>query len=145
MAVKPIPDGYTSVTPYLAVKGVDTLLDFVKKAFDADETERMPRGDGSIGHAEVAIGGSMIMMGETRDDPMPGMIYLYVDDCDATYRQALDAGATSVQEPKDNFYGDRTAGVKDSTGNVWWIAKHIEDIPPDEMARRMKEQGDTSQ
>lgn len=139
MTVKPIPDGYTSITPYLTVKGVDTLLDFVKKAFDADETVRMPRDDGSIGHAEVAIAGSIVMMGEPRDEPMPGMIHLYVDDCDATYRRALESGATSVQEPADQFYGDRTAGVKDPTGNVWWIAKHIEDVPDEEMARRAKE------
>ena len=141
MAVKPIPDGYTSVTPYLTVTGVEQLLDFVKKAFDADETVRMARADGSIGHAEVAIAGSMVMMGEASGQmpPMPGMIHLYVDDCDATYHRALESGATSLQEPADQFYGDRTAGVRDPLGNVWWIAKHVEDVPEDEMAKRSEE------
>jgi uncharacterized glyoxalase superfamily protein PhnB len=141
MAVKPIPDGYTSVTPYLTVKGVETLLDFVKKAFDADETVRMARADGTIGHAEVAIAGSVVMMGEASGEfpPMPGMIHLYVDDCDATYQRALASGATSMQEPADQFYGDRTAGVRDPSGNVWWIAKHVEDIPEDEMSKRAQE------
>jgi PhnB protein len=141
MAVKPIPDGYHSVTPYLTVKGADKLLDFVKQAFAAEETFRSSRADGSIGHAEVRIGGSIVMMGDASErwPPMPGAINLYVDDCDATYSRALKAGATSLQEPADQFYGDRTAGVRDPVGNVWWIATHVEDVSPEDMAKRAEE------
>lgn len=89
-------------------------------------------------HAEVKIGDSVIMMGEPMGDfkPMPGSIYLYVKDTDATYRKAIQAGAVSIMEPADQFYGDRSAGVKDPLGNFWWIATHIEDVPPEELARR---------
>jgi PhnB protein len=138
MAVKPIPDGYHSVTPYLVVQGVPTLIDFLKQAFDAQETMRMPRPDGAIMHAEVRIGDSAVMMGEAMGEfkPMAGSIHLYVEDTDATYQRALQAGATSVMEPVDQFYGDRSAGVKDPVGNHWWIATHIEDVSPGELARR---------
>jgi PhnB protein len=141
MAVKPIPDGYHSVTPYLIVEGVESLIDFLKQAFAAEETVRMPGPDGSIGHAEVRIGGSAVMMGETggRFPPMPAAIHLYVEDCDALYERALQAGATSIQEPADQFYGDRMAGVRDPVGNQWWIATHVEDVPPEEMGRRAEE------
>src|SRR5436309_15419961 len=114
MAVRPIPEGYRSVTPYLAVEGASALLDFVKKAFGAEEIMSMPTPDGKIGHAEVKIGGAMIMLADasTSDTgtPMPGMIHLYVDEVDKTYRKALEAGGTSVREPEDQFYGDRSAG-----------------------------------
>jgi uncharacterized glyoxalase superfamily protein PhnB len=143
MTVKPIPDGYRSVTPYLAVDGAEELLGFVKRAFGAEETVKMPTSDGRIGHAEVRIGDSMVMLGDasTSDQgtAMPAMIHLYVDDIDKTYRQALEAGGTSVREPADQFYGDRTGGVRDPVGNLWWIATHVEDVPPDEMARRAQE------
>jgi PhnB protein len=141
MAVKPIPDGYHSVTPYLTVQGVDTLLDFVKQAFAADETERVPNADGSVGHAEVRIGDSIVMMGEASGQwpAMPGSIYLYVEDCDATYHRAMEAGASSLREPRDEFYGDRMAGVRDPVGNVWWIATHMEDVSEEEMAKRAQE------
>jgi PhnB protein len=147
MAVKPIPEGYHSVTPYLVVREVPKLLDFLKRAFDAQEVMRMPAPDGSIMHAEVRIGDSAIMMGEARGEykPMPGSMYLYVEDADATYKRALQAGATSQMEPADQFYGDRHATVIDPVGNHWSIATHIEDVPPDELARRaeafMKQQG----
>lgn len=138
MAVKPIPDGYHSVTPYLVVQGVAKLLDFLKQAFEAQEIHRMPRPDGSIMHAEVSIGNSIVMMGEPMGElkPTPGSIYLYVNDTDATYKRALQAGATSMTEPADQFYGDRNAGVKDPVGNIWWIATHKEDVPPEELAKR---------
>lgn len=141
MAVKPIPDGYHSVTPYLMVQGVEKLLSFVKEAFGAEETTRLLKADGSISHAEVRMGDSVVMMGEAdeRWSPMPGTIHLYVEDCDATYRRALGAGATSVQEPGDQFYGDRMAGVRDSAGNMWWIATHVEDLSAEEMANRAEE------
>ena len=140
MAVKPIPDGYHTVTPYLTVEGVAKLIDFVKHAFGATEVERMARPDGTIGHAEVRIGDSIIMMGEATAQwkPMPGTIYLYVDDTDTTYKRALQAGATSLMAPADQFYGDRNAGVKDASGNVWWIATHKEDVSREELTKRMK-------
>jgi PhnB protein len=138
MAVKPIPEGYRSVTPYLVVQGTATLIDFLKQAFDAQELMRMPAPDGSIMHAEVRIGDSTLMMGDARGQmkPMPSTLYLYVHDADATYKRALQAGATSTMEPADQFYGDRSAGVVDPVGNHWWIATHIEDVPPDELAER---------
>jgi PhnB protein len=144
MAVKSIPDGFHTVTPYLVVHGVATLLDFLQRAFDAQPLlSPMVRADGSIGHAEVKIGDSVVMMGEPMGDmrPMPGSIYLYVNDTDAVYRRALQAGATSLMEPADQFYGDRSAGVQDVVGNQWWIATHKEDVPPDEMLQRAKAAG----
>ena len=115
MAVKPIPDGYHSVTPYLSVPGVGKLLDFLQQAFEAQELHRMPRPNGTIMHAEVRIGDSRVMMGEPMGDaqPMFGSLYLYVHDVDAVYKRALQAGATSTSEPADQFYGDRSAGIKD--------------------------------
>jgi uncharacterized glyoxalase superfamily protein PhnB len=138
MAVKPIPEGYHSVTPYLVVRGAAKLIDFLTQAFEAKEIFRMPRPDGTVMHAEVKIGDSIVMMGEAMGDmqPMPGTMYLYVHDADAVYRRALQAGATSVMEPADQFYGDRHGGVKDPAGNHWWIATHKEDVPPDELQKR---------
>jgi len=138
--VKPIPDGYRTVTPYLTVEDAARLLEFLKQAFGAVETFRMSGPDGSIRHAEARIGDSMVMIGQARDQwrPRPGTIYLYVPDVDATYKRALAAGAKSTQEPATHFYGDRSGGVEDSQGNVWWIATHVEDVPPDEMERRAR-------
>jgi PhnB protein len=138
MAVKPIPEGFHNVTPYLVVPGVAKLIDFLKQAFGATELFRMPRPNGTIMHAEVKIGDSIVMMGEPMGghQPMPGSLYLYVEDADAVYKRALQAGATSTMEPADQFYGDRSAGVKDPVGNHWWIATHKEDVSPDELARR---------
>lgn len=138
MGVKPIPEGYHTVTPYLAVPEVDQLIDFIQAVFPADVTERLARPDGTVYHAEVRIGDSVLMMGEPDEDTQrtPGTLYVYVDDTDATYQRALDAGATSVMEPTDMFYGDRNAGVRDEFGNQWWIATHVEDVPPEEMQKR---------
>ena len=139
MAVKPIPDGFHSVTPYLIIPGVAKLLDFLKQAFEAqEERERLSRPDGTIMHAEVRIGDSIVMMGEPMGNaqPMFGSLYLYVPDVDAVYKRALQAGATATSEPADEFYGDRSAGIKDPVGNQWWIATHKEDVPPEEIARR---------
>jgi PhnB protein len=138
MAVKAIPEGFHTVTPYLVVEGVPKLIDFLKQAFDAQEIMRMPRPDGVIMHAEVRIGDSSVMMGEAMGEhqPRPSCLYLYVENADATYKRALQAGATSTMEPADQFYGDRHGGVIDPVGNQWWIATHIEDVPPDELARR---------
>jgi len=141
MTVKPIPDGYHSVIPYLVVQGAAALIDFLRQAFDATEKERHTWPDGSIMHAEVKIGDSVIMLGEARGEwkPMPASIYLYVNDADATFRKAIKAGAVSVMEPADQFYGDRHGGVKDPCGNFWWVSTHIEDVPPEELQKRMEE------
>lgn len=138
MAVKPIPEGYHTVTPYLIVEDVAELIDFVRVAFNAEELMRMPEPDGRISHAEVRIGDSVVMMGGANEanPTMPGMLHLYVEDADAVYQQALAAGASSLQEPADQFYGDRTAGVRDAFGNSWWLATHIEDVSPEELRRR---------
>lgn len=141
MAVDPIPKGHSRITPYLTVRGVPILLDFLKQVFDAQEEHSMKGQDGTIVHAEVTIGGEAIMMGEAHGDwqPTPGSVYIYVEDADATYQRALDAGATSLMEPADQFHGDRYGGVKDPVGNQWWISTHIEDVPPDELDRRNEE------
>jgi len=140
MAVKAIPDGYHSVTPYLIVRGAAQLIDFLKEAFGAQETFRMP-GGGGIMHAEVRIGDSAVMMSDAMAEygPMPTMIHLYVEDVDAVYKRALEAGATPVQELKDQFYGDRAGGVRDAFGNLWYIATHVEDVPFEELQRRQQE------
>ncbi len=142
MAVKPVPEGYHSVTPYLTVRGADQLIEFLKQAFGGKEKERHMRPDGTIMHAEVTIGDSIIMLGEANQQwqPRPASLYLYVEDTDGTYRRALDLGATSVMEPADQFYGDRNAGISDPSGNLWWIATHVEDVSNEELEKRAKAQ-----
>jgi PhnB protein len=136
--VKPIPAGYRTVTPYLVVRNVPRLIEFLQQAFGATELMRSLRPDGSVMHAEVKIGDSRVMMGEASVSapPMPGCVHLYVVDTDALYHLALQAGATSLQEPSDQFYGDRMAGVQDPIGNHWWIATRTENVSPAELARR---------
>jgi uncharacterized glyoxalase superfamily protein PhnB len=139
MAVSPIPAGFHSITPYLVVPGIAKLVEFLKQAFGAEETHPiMTRPDGTVMHAEMRIGDSRLMMGEPMGNfqAMPCMLYLYVPDVDAIYRRALAAGAVSLQEPADQFYGDRNAGVRDPSGNLWWIGTHKEDVPPEELRRR---------
>ena len=138
MAVKHIPEGYHSVTPYLVVTGVIGLIGFMKSAFDATEIERIPAPNGAIAHAEVRIGDSMVMMVEPRGvyKPMPASLYIYVRDTDAVYQLAINAGGTSILEPVDQFYGDRNAGVRDPSGNHWWIATRKEDLSPEELMKR---------
>ena len=140
MAVKPIPEGYRSVTPYLIAQGAAKILDFVKETFDATEIMRMPGPNGTIAHAEFRIGDSILMISDGGEQyaPMPCSLYVYVNSVDETYKRALKAGGTSVKEPADQFYGDRSASVKDSGGNMWGIATHVEDVSPEEMDRRMK-------
>jgi PhnB protein len=140
--VKAIPDGYHSVTPYLTVADLPRMLEFVQAAFGATIHEAISGEDGRIRHAEVQLGDSKIMIGQAREDypPRPGSLYLYVEDTDANYRRAIEAGAKSLMEPADQFYGDRNAGVEDPLGNYWWIATHVEDVTPEEMDRRAKEQ-----
>ena len=139
--VKATPEGRHSITPFITVDGAAKFIEFAKKAFNAKESMTMP-GDnpGMIGHAELKIGDSHIML----MDPMeggfkasPASLYIYVDDVDATYKRALQAGATQIKDGvADQFYGDRMGCVKDFAGNTWWIATHIEDVPPDELKKR---------
>ena len=137
-SVKPIPEGAHTVTPYLVVEGIPKLLDFLKQAFGAQERFRMARPDGGVMHADVMIGDSIVMMGEAMGEwkPKPGSLYLYVEDVDAVYQRAIDAGGTKVREPSNQFYGDRTGGVIDPCGNYWGIATHVEDVSHEEMAKR---------
>lgn len=137
-SVKPIPDGAHTVTPYLVVEGIPKLMDFLKQAFGAQEVFRMTRPDGGVMHAEVKIGDSMIMMGQAMGEwkAKPCSLYLYVEDVDAVYQRAIQAGGTSVREPSDQFYGDRTGGVIDPCGNYWGIATHVEDVSQDEVEKR---------
>jgi uncharacterized glyoxalase superfamily protein PhnB len=134
----PIPSGYHTVTPYIRVTGAAEFIDFLTQAFGAKENHRSLAPDGSIMHADVTIGDSHVMLTEGMENfpPLPGSNFLYVADVDATYRSAIDAGATSMMEPADQFYGDRNGGVKDAYGNQWWIGTHVEDLTPEEMARR---------
>lgn len=139
--VKPIPDGYHTVTPYLVVDDLKKLLDFAQAAFGARVTHQTVDAEGVIRHAEFQIGDSKVMVGQSRPEhpSLPAMLYLYVEDTDATYRSAVAAGGTSIMEPADQFYGDRNAGVKDEQGNSWWIATHVEDVEPEELQRRAAE------
>jgi len=141
MAVKPIPDGYNTVTPYLTIEHPEAVMDFLKKAFDAQETFAMRDDEGQVQHAEMKVGTSMLMFGRARGEyhARPGNFYLYVEDCDALYKNALAAGAKSLSEPANQFYGDRHGGVTDSEGNNWWIGTHVEDLTADEVNRRAKE------
>ncbi len=138
MAVKSPPDGYHAVTPYLVVPDAARLIEFLRAAFDARETERLEAPNNRIAHAEVRIGDSVVMLGEVRDGhtTKPCMLYLYVKDADAVWQRAVAAGATAGQAPQDQFYGDRSGSVTDPCGNEWWIATRIEDVPPDELKRR---------
>lgn len=140
MSVKPVPDGYGTVTPYLVIPDVAKVIEFLKKAFDATEPHPPHAApDGRVMHAEVQIGTSRVMMDEPMGEfkPMPAMLHLYVEDCDALYKRAIEAGAAPVMEITDQFYGDR-GGVKDVAGNIWWISTDKEDVPPEEMVERAK-------
>ena len=141
MPVKAKPDGYHSVTPYLVVDGAARLIDFLEQSFDAEEVERFAAPGNRVGHAELRIGDSRVMLGDAHGEhkAMQAMLYVYVNDVDASYQRALAAGGTSVQTPTDQFYGDRSGGVKDPCGNVWYIATHIEDVSPAELKRRAQE------
>jgi len=137
---KAIPDGYHSVTPYLVVDDAAALMNFMRRAFGAHEIERMLGGDGAVTHGEMRIGDSVVMLGQS-DQWKAGSatIYLYVEDVDAVYQRALEAGATSLREIRDEFYGDRTGGVQDPSGTRWFIATHKEDVPAEELQRRMQQ------
>jgi PhnB protein len=142
MAVHYIPEGYHTVTPYLTVRGASRLLQFVKDAFDAQEIAVMRSPDGAVRHGEVRIGDSIVMMGEAGDSvtPMPAMLYVYVTDADAMFARATKAGGAPLRQPETQFYGDRHGAITDPCGNQWWIATHVEDVSPEEMTRRIKQQ-----
>ena len=138
--VKPIPDGYTAITPYLVVENAAELLDFLAKAFGGVERMRLAMPEGGIGHAEVEIDGAVLMLSDALPPDFPASatkLHLYVEDVDSAYAQAVSAGATSVAEPADQFYGDRAARIVDPCGSHWTIASHIEDVDLDEAMRRM--------
>jgi PhnB protein len=148
MAVKPIPEGYHTVTPYLAVDDAAAAIEYYKKAFGAKERVRMNAPDGKIGHAELEIGDSLVML----SDPFPqastkppkelggtsASVFMYVEDVDAVVKQAVDAGATIEMAIANQFWGDRFGTVADPFGHLWSIATHVEDVPPEEMAERAK-------
>ena len=148
MGTKPIPEGYQTVTPYLSVDGAAGAIDYYKRAFGAKERVRMSAPGGKIGHAELEIGDSLVML----SDPFPqattrtpkelggtsGSVFMYVEDVDAVFKKAVDEGATITMEVADQFWGDRFGAVTDPFGHVWTIATHIEDVPPEEMAERAK-------
>ncbi len=141
--VKPIPDGFQTANVYLVVTDLAKQIAFLTQAFDAQELHRSTMPDGVIMHAEVRIGSSIIMMGQANAQwpPRPTTVYLYVEDVDAAFKNALAAGAKSLTEPQDQFYGDRSAGVEDPCANYWWIATHIEDISYEESSRRFAAMG----
>ena len=135
MAVKAKPDGYHTITPAFVVKDAERFMGFVKTVLGAQEKDVMRTPDGRLAHAELQVGDSLLMLGE--GEPMALSLYLYLEDTDGAYRKALQAGATSEQEPIDQFWGDRMATVRDAWGNRWSFATHVEDVAPEEMMKRM--------
>jgi PhnB protein len=148
MATKPIPEGYNTVTPYLSVDDAARAIEYYEKAFGAKERVRMAAPGGKIGHVELEIGNSLVMLADafpqftTRPPTELGgtsvSIMLYVDDVDAVVQRAADAGGRITMEVADQFWGDRFGAVTDPFGHVWTIATHVEDVPPEEMAERAK-------
>jgi PhnB protein len=127
--VKPIPEGHPRVSSYIVSPGVAKIIDFAKQVFNAQEVYASRRPDGSVMHAEIKIGDSIVMLGEGQDGKkFPAMLHIYMEDVDAVYGRALQAGAKSIREPADQPYGDRSSGVEDEFGNQWWISTHIQDV-----------------
>jgi PhnB protein len=155
MAVKPIPDGYHTATPYLIIGGAAKAIEFYKQAFGAQELFRMADPSGKIGHAEIKIGDSPIMLADEHPEMghkgpkslggSPVSLMLYLRDVDAVVAQAVAAGATVVRPVENQFYGDRSGTLTDPFGHIWTVSTHVEDVPPEEMKRRaeaaMKEKG----
>jgi PhnB protein len=148
MSVRPIPEGYHTVTPFLVVDDASEAIDFYQRALGARERMRMPMPDGKVAHAEIEIGDSVVML----SDPFPQAttrpptelggttvgVFLYVEDVDAFVQRAVDAGATVTMPPEDMFWGDRFGQISDPFGHQWQVATHVEDVPPDEMAARAR-------
>ena len=145
----PIPDGYPRVIPYLIVDGGTAAIDFYSSVLGATERMRMPAPDGKVGHAELELGDSLIMLADEFPDMdargpkavggTPVSLLVYVEDADAAFDRAIQAGAKSLQPVEDKFYGDRSGRFEDPFGHRWDVATHVEDIPPDEMAKRAAE------
>lgn len=144
--VKPVPDGYPTVSAYLTIDGADQAIKFYSEVLGATERMRMPAPDGKIGHAELQVGDSVIMLADEFPDMgnrgpkavggSPVTLSVYVDDVDAVFDRAVKLGAKSVRPVQDQFYGDRTGMFEDPFGHMWNIGTHVEDVPPDEMAKR---------
>ena len=147
--VKPIPDGYPQVTPYLCVDGAKAAIEFYSNVLGATERMHMPGPDGKIGHAELELGDSLIMLADEYPEMgirgpkavggTPVMISIYVEDADAVFDAAVAAGATAVRPVENQFYGDRSGQFEDPFGHRWSVATHVEDVPPDEMEKRAAE------
>jgi PhnB protein len=149
MAVQPVPEGYEPLSPYLAVDDAKTAIDFYQRAFGAKEVGRIDGPDGTIAHADLQVGDGHLMLA----DPFPQFatrppkelggtsvsIFMYVEDVDAAFKQAVDAGATAEMEPDDMFWGDRFGSLRDPFGHSWQLATHIEDVPQEEMTKRAEE------
>ena len=148
--VNAVPEGYHSIQPYLYIRGAAQAIEFYKRAFGATEKLCMKQPDGRVGHAELNFGDSVIMLadefperniyGPAHYGGAAASLMFYVDDCDAVYRSALAAGAKSLREPADQFYGDRSAGVEDPFGFHWWLGTHIRDVSTEELERAAQEQ-----
>lgn len=140
MTVQPIPEGYHTITPYLVVTAPAEVIAFLEKAFEATIHFCSRDEQGHIKHAEIQMGNSRLMVGAAHgpDQLTRTMLYLYVEDTDAYYHKALAAGATSVMEPVNQFYGDRNAAVSDEHGNQWWLATRVENLTPEEIQLRAK-------
>ena len=149
MAVKPIPEGYHSVTPYLVIKGASAAIDYYKRVFGATERMRMDAPGGMIGHAELNVGDSVVMLADEFAEQgfrgprafggSPVSLLLYVENVDDVWKRAIQAGAKELKPLSDQFYGDRMGTLEDPFGHVWSLATHVEDIPPEEMQRRSEE------
>ena len=147
MAVKAIPEGYHSITPYLVCKGAAKAIEYYTQVFGAQETMRMPGPEGRIMHAEIKVGDSTVMLSD--ENPERGAVapsgkgrsqslMLYTENVDTLFKRAIDFGAKSIQEPTDMFWGDRMGNLEDPFGHQWAIATHKEDVTPDEMEKRMQ-------
>jgi PhnB protein len=151
-AAKPVPQGFHTATPYLIIKGAAEAIEFYKKVFGASEISRQADSSGTVRHGEIKIGDSMLMIADEFSEfpewrgpeargGTPVHIYLYVEDCDATFGRAIAAGAKEILPLKDQFYGDRSGGIKDPYGHIWYIATHKEDLSHDEIERRAAAHG----
>ncbi len=148
MAVKPIPEGYHSVTPCLTINGAAAAIDFYKTAFGAKEIMRFPAPGGKIAHAELRIGDSRIMLADECPEMnarspkslggTPSSLYVYVPEVDTVTSRAIAAGAKVIRPLQDQFYGDRSATLEDPFGHIWMVATHVEDVPPAELQKRME-------
>jgi len=147
--VKPIPEGYHTATPYLICNGASEAIEFYKKVFGAKETVRMPMPGGTLGHAEIRIGDSVIMLADENPEHgarspqhyggTPVSVLLYVEEVDEVFKQAVSAGAKAVRPPQDMFYGDRASTITDPFGHSWYIHTHVKDVTPEEMRKAMQQ------